>query len=249
MKMLLTSMGIVGIRENGVKVDAYLNPDNGFIDKVKSLTSEYTKFVFIASDKMDHESNDNSCKINLLAFEKEGITFNTSVVIDSRNSDNLEYELANANVIFLQGGDVVLQNQFFKEIGLKEVLENLGLIDTALIIGQSAGSMNMATKYYVYPEDESQLNYPKFVEGLGYMDYALIPHFNLDTGNNFLFFDIDLMNDYLLPDSKIMPLYAMLDGTYLEVTDKATYMCGESYLIKDGVITKLCDNNESIILN
>ena len=57
------------------------------------------------------------------------------------------------------------------------------------------------------------------------------------------------MNDYLLPDSKIMPLYAMLDGTYLEVTDKATYICGESYLIKDGVITKLCDNNESIILN
>ena len=249
MKMLLTSMGIVGIRENGVKIDADLNPDNGFIDKVKELTSAYHKFVFIASDKMDHEANDNSCRINLLAFKKEGMTFDTSVVIDSRNSDNLLEELNGANVIFLQGGDVVLQNTFFKGMGLKDVLEELGLIDTALIIGQSAGTMNMATKYYVYPEDETQLNYPKFVEGLGYMDYAIIPHFNLETGNNFLFFDIDLMNDYLLPDSKFMPLYAMMDGTYLEVGDNGTHIAGESYLIKDGVITKLCDNNETKMLN
>ena len=249
MQMLLTSMGIVGVRENGVKVDAYLNPDNGFIDKVKKLITGYDKFVFIASDKLDYDSNDNSCKINLQAFEKEGMAFKNSVVIDGRNASQIETELDGANVIFLQGGDVVLQNKFFKEIELKKHLEKLNLIDTALIIGQSAGSMNMATKYYVYPEDETQLNYPKYVDGLGYMDYAIVPHFNLETGNNFLFFDIDLINDYLLPDSYVLPLYAMLDGTYIEVIDKKVSICGESYLIKDGCITKLCNNNETKILN
>ena len=123
MQMLLTSMGIVGVRENGVKVDAYLNPDNGFIAKVKKLITGYDKFVFIASDKLDYDSNDNSCKINLQAFEKEGMAFKNSVVIDGRNASQIEMELDGANVIFLQGGDVVLQNKFFKEIELKKYLE------------------------------------------------------------------------------------------------------------------------------
>lgn len=249
MKLLLTSMGIVGVRENGVKIDAYLSPDNDFINNVKRLITSLEKFVFIASDKDECEHNDVSCRLNVQAFEKEGITFKESIVVDSRNSDDIESIISGAGVIFLQGGDVYIENQFFKEMHLKDVLIKTGAIDEALIIGQSAGSMNLGSTIYIFPDDDAKSDdYPKYVDGMSLAKTNIIPHFNVETGNNFAPLGVDLLNDYFIPDSFTMPVIAILDGTYILVTDKNETIYGEAYKIENGMITKICDDNKSKII-
>ncbi|MBQ9791802.1 MAG: Type 1 glutamine amidotransferase-like domain-containing protein [Clostridia bacterium] len=251
MKLLLTSMGIIGVRENGVKVDAYLNEKNGFVDRVKELLTTNDTFVFIASDKLDFEHNDMSCNLNIKAFNKHGITFKNSVVIDDRNKDDIERYLACASLIFLQGGDVAEENLFFKEIDLKNKLINTGAIDHSLIIGQSAGSMNLGHIVYVFPDlDAKRDDYPKFIKGLGFSVSDIIPHYDIEKGNAFIPDNINLIDDYFIPDSVNMTFYALLDGSYICVNDKNETVYGESYLIQNGKISKLCNNDDyKVIVN
>ena len=250
MRLLLTSMGIGGIRENGVKVDAYINDKNAFVDVIKDNILATDTFVFIASDKMDWEHNDISCRLNVKALEKIGITFKNVVVLDYRNKDSVEDILSSADMVFLQGGDVVQQNRFLVELDIKNVLKNTGCIDRALIVGQSAGSMNLADIVYVYPDaDAMEVDYPKYVLGLGYTPARIIPHFNIDTGNNFGIPGIDLINNYFIPDSHNVSTIAILDGTYISVFDKNTTIHGEAYLVKNGNIIKINDDNKIKILD
>ena len=242
MRLLLTSLGIEGVRENGIKVDANINTSNGFLDKIKTHLKGTDTFVFVSSDPTEFAHNDLSCKLNVEAFKKEGIEFKNSIVIDDRNSDKVCSIIPKADLIFLQGGDVAVQNEFFDKIELQDYIAK----SDALVIGQSAGSMNLTKKVYVYPEGEEQLNYPKFIEGMGFVDISIIPHFNVKTGNNFVFEGVDYIVDYFLPDSNIVTLYAMLDGTYIEVVDNKCIIYGECYKIEKGEIECICTNDSSV---
>ena len=244
MKILLTSIGILGVRENGVKVDANINEDNGFIDTIKNNLMRTGTFVFVSSDPTEYEHNDHSCKLNVNAFKKIGINFKKYIVVDDRNANNLENIFSDADMIFLQGGDVYVQNQFFAKINLKKYLTKTD----ALIIAQSAGSMNLSNIVYIYPEDDTQLDYPKYIYGMGFTDVTIIPHFNVDKGCDYIPDTINLIDDYFKPDSKYMTLYAIPDGTYIAVVDNNTTIYGECYMINNGIISKACDKNKSIKL-
>lgn len=73
-------------------------------------------------------------------------------------------------------GHVPTQNQFFKNINLREIIRN----SKALILGGSAGSMNSAEIVYAQPELEGESinpNYKKYIQGLGLTNISILPHF------------------------------------------------------------------------
>ena len=242
MKLILTSLGVVGVRENGIKIDANINMDNGLLDTIKEHLKATHTFVFVSSDPTEYAHNDLSCKLNVEAFRKVGIEFENAIVVDDRNYDKVCTIIPKADLVFLQGGDVVVQNKFFDKIDLSEYLSQ----SDALVIGQSAGSMNLTKKVYVYPEGDEQLDYPKFIEGMGYVDMSIIPHFNITTGNNFIYEGVDYIQDYFIPDSSIVTLYAILDGTYITLIDNITTIHGECYKIENGTIECVCVKDDTL---
>jgi len=137
-----------------------------------------------------------------------------------------------SNVIFLSGGDTYIENEFFNQIHLKELLQDF----EGIIIGQSAGSINMAESVYNSPE-EGDLSEPIYFEGLGLSDINIEPHFVLDiTG-----FDEMQMyqRKHQLEESKKRQIYALCDGSHILETEESIIIYGKAYLLKDGIITNM----------
>jgi dipeptidase E len=97
--------------------------------------------------------------------------------------------------------------------------------------------MNMSSRVYNYPSDESELNDPKYLQGLDLTDINIIPHFDLECGNP-SDGSIDLLRLFK-EDSYTTPLYCIVDGSHVKVNDNSTTFYGEAYLIKDGNITTI----------
>lgn len=245
MKLLLTSRSVLNTKENGVTIDSNLNPDNGFIEIIKNNLENFNKLVFICNESFDYSMNDNSAKMLKKAFEKVGINFKTLEVLDERNAKNIDKVLENASVIYLQGGKIEIQAKFLEKYNAKKYLKN----SNALIIGQSAGSMNLAGKVYNYPETDEEKNLPKFYTGLGLTNINIIPHFNLETGNVLFTGSFNLLEDYFLKDSFLLHLLAFNDGSFIFIKENENIMCGEAYKIENGKIEKICENNKTINLN
>ena len=55
-----------------------------------------------------------------------------------------------------------------------------------------------------------------------------------------------MLEDILLPDSYKMSMIALPDRSYIIQQDSQIGMFGEAYLLKDGEITQICENNQSV---
>ena len=76
-------------------------------------------------------------------------------VLGFRTVEKIDDLIENADFIFLCGGHLPTQNKFFN---LREKIKNT----EALIVGASAGAMNMADVVYSIPELEQESNDPNF---------------------------------------------------------------------------------------
>ena len=54
-----------------------------------------------------------------------------------------------------------------------------------------------------------------------------------------------IIEDITLPDSYKTDIYCISDGGYFVADKNGVTMNGETFVIKNGVTTKLCDDNES----
>ena len=99
----------------------------------------------------------------------------------------------------------------------------------------------MATNVYNSPE-EGKMSQNIYFEGLGLSNINVEPHFVLDTAN---FNDLELyQRGHIINESMKREIYAISDGAYIIEANNIITIFGESYLIKDGIITKLCSNGE-----
>ena len=78
-----------------------------------------------------------------------------------------------SDIIHLMGGDPFKQLEILRKIDCKKLFKN------KILIGVSAGSMNMAIKGY-YSNDK---DYPKtwFYNGIGLVDITIDPHFDINN--------------------------------------------------------------------
>ena len=137
------------------------------------------------------------------------------------------------------------QSRFLERIGLKWLLKDFD----GVVMGISAGSMNCAQIVYAQPELQGESidpDYRRFIPGLGLTSVMVLPHYQAikDT----VLDGLRVFEDISYGDSFGRKFYALPDGSWLFIHDGVTELRGEAYLIQDGVLTKISDTDDIIML-
>lgn len=100
------------------------------------------------------------------SLEMTGLRFKEKIILDNRNKKDYKTILENADLIFLSGGKLICQLEFFREISLKEFIKDY----SGLIIGASAGAMTLCNYMTNFPEYLHEIDNRKtedyIIEGL-----------------------------------------------------------------------------------
>lgn len=244
MTVFLTSHIGGSVRKDGQRIPSSLIMDNNLVDNIKTRWPEQAHVLFIAANPNNIEKSESYRNAYLYAFPFHGMPIETYTVCDCRDELAVEH-LTEYDVIILSGGHVPTQNSFFQRIELKKKLDGYN----GIIIGISAGTMNCAETVYAHPELEGEAvdpNYQRFIPGLGLTKRMILPHYQSikdDTLDGLRVFE-----DIAYPDSIGREFYALNDGSYIICENGVETLHGEAYRIKDGQISKICKNNESLIL-
>jgi len=228
----------------GVREPAALIADNRLIENLGKRWTPGARVLYIAADPDSCEKNDAICAALRISLPISGLPTESVTVCDSR-SEELAGRLDEYDCVILAGGHVPTQNRFFQRIGLRKALSGYN----GIVVGISAGSMNSAETVYAHPEcpgeAESYL-YQRFLPGLGLTRVMILPHYQ------YLRYDVldglRVIEDIACPDSADRSFFCLPDGSYIIVENGETVLYGEAWKIRDGEITKINENNSSIVL-
>ena len=144
------------------------------------------------------------------------------------------------------GGHLPTANAFINELNLKELIKDFN----GVVLGASGGAMNMAENVYCIPEVEGEhtdKSFNRILKGLALTNINIIPHYKLFEKK--VFTDgIKMLEDILLPDSCEMPMIALPDRSFIIQQGTNVEIFGEAYLLKEGNITQINENNNTISL-
>lgn len=239
---LFLASNIGGVKkENGKKVVTKFYEKNEFLTKLKISLKDNKKFVLVASDPRNYERNDLFLNMDIEAFNLSGIKFKEYVVLDNRNSNDIEKVLQDSDLIFLCGGNTFVQNNFFNEINLKKYINKID----SVIVGISAGSINSADVVYNSPEKEEDLANPEILKGLGLTNINIEPHFKIENINNE---EGSIKNNSIIKESYNRVIYGLNDSAYILVDNNKKTIYGKCYKIHNGNIELICNDNNFIEL-
>ena len=228
---------------NGEKIANELDNSNGIVNQIKNSLNGNNAILFIASSPDDKEKIELYSKLLFEGLKLSGVSFKEYLVLDSSTVDKTKEYIDKANMIFLSGGDTYIQNEFFKRINLREKLEKFN----GLIIGQSAGAINMANDVFNSPE-EMEKSEPVFFQGLGLTNINIEPHFVLDDSN----FDESekYQRNAVLSESNNRKIYGQCNGSHILIdNDGNVTIYGKTYLISNGQISLACENGYNKEIN
>ena len=234
-----------------VSMDGAINPANGFLYQLQQRIPDMSRVVFISSHPDEPDFGDH-CTVSMAqAFEDVGFRFLSFDCLDRRNASEARKLIVMSDWVILGGGHVPTQNAFLHDIQLKALLRNY----RGLVMGISAGSMNMATEVYAQPEEVGEAIDPafkRFLPGLGITDVQILPHY--DMCKDMEVDGLAVYDDIAMPDSKKgYRFYVFPDGTYLlgershrGVVHETIY--GKFYVIENGVMRQVCHDGQSMEL-
>ena len=219
-----------------------LNNQNGFVDRLRDELRSPCRALFITASPDDPARTARYAALTRASMEGAGIAFAEFSVLDRTASSDAAALVARAELIVLSGGHVPTQNQFFREIGLRELLGSFN----GVLLGVSAGSMNAAETVYAHVELPGEVvdpDYRRFLPGLGLTRTMLLPHFQAIRHD--VLDGLRVIEDVALPDSMGRCFYALTDGSYLLVRGGTETLYGEAYRIRDGELEQICRTDES----
>lgn len=201
---------------------------NGFNEKNREvfqrLLIKRNKFAFVASEfEKKQEITDNYFHFFMKMFEDADIHFTNSYVVDGRMSaEEAQRAVAEADVVWLSGGDTPTEFSYFQKYGLCSVIKQ----HKGIVIGLSAGSINLAKtaictldsghdKYQIYP-------------GLGCVDISVEPHFIRNNVSNEL---LELSREYTI--------YGLCDDSMIVCSGEQVDFYGEIYKLCNGNIEEI----------
>lgn len=229
---------------NGEKITLPMSNENGIVNQLKESLKGTNKVVFISSDIDSTPENISSyTRIFFDSMKMVGIKFNEYLIIEGTNYDKASEYIEGADLVFLCGGDTYNQNILFSKMKLKQILSNY----SGIVMGQSAGALNMATNVFNSPEEKEESK-PMYFDGLGLTNINIEPHFELDDTN----FNEDELYQRaaVIKESFNRPIYGQCNGSHIYINeDNVATIYGETYLIHNGKIEKICDNQKSFIIN
>lgn len=210
---------------------------NGFVDSLKDNLKGNEKIVFVVSSgSLEHEKNMIYANILFQSLKMVGIEFKNYCVLENETRDRASEYISNADLVYLCGGDAYTQMEFFNEINLKELLTYYN----GIVIGQSAGAINMAHKTFNSPESEEDVH--TVYEGLGLTNINIEPHFPPD--------DNEFQMNSILKESKKRIIYGQCNGSHIMIDNNDNVIVfGETYKIQNEIVTRICNDMESVELN
>ena len=201
--------------------------NNGFnpqaAEVFRKKINKRNKFAFVASEfEKIHEKTDKYFHFFLNMFEEADIHFEEAYVIDGRMSaDEAQKRLAEADVIWLSGGDTPTQFRYFQEYGLDTVIKQ----HDGIIIGMSAGSINMA-KTSICTLSCGHFK-QEIYNGLACVDISVEPHFIRNE-----------VSDELIDLSKKYTIYGLCDESFIVCSGETIEFYGEIYKLSHGNIER-----------
>ena len=141
-------------------------------------------------------------------------------LIDRRTSvDDMISIIKKVNIIYLFGGNPLIQLDIIKRIDYKELFKD------KVLLGISAGSMNLGKIGY-YSKDE---DYDKtfFYEGLGFTDITIDPHFDMNTRKH--------VNE-IVNSSYKHRIIGLSNDSCIVIKDNKRYYVNNYFVVKDGKI-------------
>ena len=225
--------------------DKLLDEKNGFVENMRQFWKQEMNGLIIAAAPDSFDGNDEMRDFFENAFQNSGVPVAKFDLWDYRSSDISADDLNQYDIIMLGGGHVPTQNHFFQLIHLREKLKNY----QGIILGISAGTMNSADVVYAQPElpgESVDPDYVKYLRGLGLTDIMVLPHYQMVK--NFMLDDRRLFEDITYGDSYGKCFIALEDGSYIRIMNGETRLYGRAHVIEDGVLTTICEENESVSL-
>jgi len=229
-------------RVDGKRCPQKLWNTNGLVDQLKKHWKKPSNVLIIGTAPDCYERNDSILGCMKLSFPMTGLTVKKMAIVDDRDETPIIH-LGDYDVLILSGGHVPSQNAYFEHLGLKEKLADFD----GILIGISAGTMNSAEIVYAHPELDGEAvdpDYQRFLTGLGLTKVMVLPHYQQikdDTLDG-----LRLFEDIAYPDSVGREFYALVDGSFITAENGRSTLYGKAYLIKDGILRKVCSTNESI---
>lgn len=239
MKILLTSILPTDDYdiETEIATPIPMNNTNNLLDILNKNIEKRDRLVLIANDPENIEKMDTKINVIGSSFALSNLPFKEVMAIDIRNYKNAKDIILKSDAIILCGGKCIRQMKFFNKMGLKNILKEY----SGLVIGISAGSMNLGDTIANFPEELADMGGEKWIKGLGFHNSIIIPHFDGECGKyQFVSPDgINIAEDYILPMSAEKELLAIPNYSYILIdNDNYTYY-GNAYKLKNGKITKI----------
>ena len=219
---------------------AILSNANSFVDRIRSVLPPNPNVVFVCSDPEDHRGTCEFASITSAAFAEVGIHFGSYRVLSGETVSQAYGMISHSDFVILCGGHVPTQNAFFRRIRLRHLLHKFN----GVVMGISAGSMNMARIVYSQPEapGESAPEFPRFIHGLGLTEVNILPH--CQKAMHFMLDGKRLYEDVTYPDSIGHTFFALPDGSYFYQDDQGLLLCGQSWRLSNGILEMFTVDNE-----
>ncbi len=247
MKIIYTSfLAIPKTKDNKLVVEPFENA-NGFIDNLKKELSATNKMVFItnrwqSSTPKDqpkdevfndyHYTNEESANAVKDCFKLSGIDFNEMIIVDSEYNGSLKEDIANADMVYVQGGHTPRGLKILKDINFVDCIDSYN----GILLFTSTSAKLPATK--ALSTHHGNMKEWEIEESLGLRDYSIRPHFDYSLKEYLLdkkFRNrIKLIKDF----SNVIPVYALAGDAYMIDKDNKFKIYGKCYLFKDGKMRK-----------
>ncbi|WP_197223927.1 Type 1 glutamine amidotransferase-like domain-containing protein [Lysinibacillus sphaericus] len=162
-------------------------------------------------------------------LDQAGILFDDYHLINYHvQKEDAQTFIRNASAIFLLGGDTLKQNEFLLDYELSDLIKK----STAVVMGASAGAINMSAKWlcsknFGYPVEKSSL-----YDGIGLDNFSVLSHFDLEN-------NIELVQNELSPLSEELNIYASNKDCAVRVKGDSIDILGNVYVISQSKIKKL----------
>lgn len=236
MILFLTSrLNTYMIDKDGNKQTIPLENVSRVLDNIKKYLNGTNRIVYVANDPNNVLENEEKIKNIIDSFSLAGIEFNEKILLEARNKKDAKNIILGADIVILSGGKILCQNKFFRSIRLKNILKRFN----GIVIGISAGTMNLCKTVYNFPEEKADIKERKWVKGLGFYDKIIIPHFDGETNTYQIECEeVDVAGDYILPASHKKEFLGIPNGSYILIDgNKNVSFFGEMYTIKDGKVS------------
>jgi len=192
----------------------------GFNSRIKEVINKeldrYNRMAVIcASD--DYSKNDTLIDgtSDMMGIRNMFNSIKEFYLIDGRASvDDMINIIKKVDIIYLFGGNPLIQLDIIKRIDYKKVL-----------LGISAGSMNLGKIGYYSKDDDYDKTF--FYEGLGFTDITIDPHFDINNRKQ--------VNE-IIDSSYKYKIIGLPNDSCIVIKDNEIYYINNYFVVEDGKI-------------